>query len=53
MIKIVTGSIAPPSVSVAKVLEIGQFENKLPHGYYDTITKQVEIMSVMKKSIQV
>ena len=58
MMNIVTGRMAPPSVNVDKVLEIGkrkleQFESKLPHGFYVTITKQVEAMSVIKKSIKV
>ena len=54
MINIVTGRMAPPSVNVDKVLEIGKrklekFESKSPDGFYDTITKQVETMSVIKK----
>eukprot|EP00057_Strongylocentrotus_purpuratus_P006687 XP_011661161.1 PREDICTED: uncharacterized protein LOC105436849 isoform X1 [Strongylocentrotus purpuratus] len=56
IVNVVNGQIAPESVNVDRVVEtgaqqMGEFERKLPGGFYDTISKKVQTMAVMKKSI--
>ena len=46
------------SVNVNKAVDIctrqmHEFQKKLPGGYYDTISKKVQTMAAMKKSINV
>ena len=58
IVNVVNGRIAPESVNVDRAVEIGaqqmgEFERKLPGGFYDTISKKVQTMAVMKKSIDV
>ena len=58
IVNVVTGLIAPTSVNVEQEVEIGKaqmisFENALPAGFYQTITKKVVTLNSTKKSIKV
>ena len=58
IVNVVTGLIAPTSVNVEQAVEIWKaqmisFENALPTGFYETISKKVVTMNSTKKSIRV
>ncbi|KAK3106543.1 hypothetical protein FSP39_022295 [Pinctada imbricata] len=58
LINIVSGRVSPDSVNVDNALEIGkkqmsEFEQSLPNGFYNTLSKRVVTMSVGRKSVKV
>lgn len=58
IVNVANGQIAPESVNVDRAVEtgaqqMGEVERKLPGGFYDTISKKVQTMAVMKKEIDV
>ena len=58
IINIVNGMIGPSSVNVDEAIDIGtrqmkEFEESLPDGFYETISKKVETMAITKKSFRV
>ena len=58
IVNVVTGLIAPTSLNVEQAVEIGKaqmisFENALPTGFYETISKKVVTMNSTKKSIRI
>ena len=58
IVNVVTGLIAPTSLNVEQAVEIGKtqmisFENTLPTGFYESISKKVVTMNSIKKSIRV
>ena len=58
LVNIVTGRVAPDSVNVDKALEIGHqqlrsYEQSLPEGFHNPISRTVKTMASMKKHIDI